>query len=222
VTNHIGLVQTTNKEIYEQTLVDGSPVGKIGPIDINRFKDTMNYMVPGAASLLDIGCFSGEWLNYVTRNRPSITRHLGIDVAENKIRIGKKLYPNLNLQTGFAEHLELPAESFDIVTCLEALEHIPDWLSVFNSLFRFAKMQVLITVPYSEKIINEVCIHCGKLTPQNGHLRSYTEDIFPKMPGWTVRFGKIRARDPQVSLKRKIYYFLKPHYHWLLADYRRS
>lgn len=211
----------TNKEIYEQRLGNGSLYGEIGPRDFKRFEDTAKHIHRMAESVLDVGCFCDDWLHYVLKHRPSIRKHLGIDVAQNRIDKAKRLYPELNVKIAFAEQLDFPSASFDVVTCLEVLEHIPDWLSVFNTLFRFAKKQVLITVPYREKVTYTVCIHCGKSTPIWGHLRSYSEDMFPPVSGWSLSFAKVRDRNPEATLVRKVYRFFRPHYPWLLVNYQR-
>jgi len=210
-----------NKVIYETPNVNGEPYGKLTRRDLLRFKDTARYLVPQPKSLLDVGCFSGEWLHFVLDNQPSIHQHLGIDVAQNKIDEAKRRFPEINVQCGFAEDLKIVAGSFEVVTCLEVLEHIPDWLSLFNSFFTFASRQVIVTVPNREKIIQTPCIHCGKLTPLYGHLRSYNEESFPDVGGWTKSFYRIKDRNPDQSLALKAYHFLFPHYSWFLVDYRK-
>ena len=187
--------QVTNKEIYEQRLPDGKIWGEITDRDIKRFEDTSKHVCLDAESLLDVGCFCGHWLNFICR-RHTLKKHLGIDVAESRINYTRQLFPELDVKICSAEELDLPEKSFDVVTCLEVLEHIPDWLKVFHSLFRFAAKQVLITVPYREKILYTICLHCAKPTPVYGHLRSYSEDSFPQVPRWSLRFVKIRDRDP--------------------------
>jgi SAM-dependent methyltransferase len=208
-----------NKTIYQQTTADGKPYGKLTSLEIPRFRDTAAHLERRSKSLLDVGCFSGEWLNYVTSKLPWIGNHLGIDVAQNKIDEGKKVFPQLNLQCVYAEQLESSSIKFDTVTCLEVLEHIPDWKSVFGTLFRLAEKQVVITVPYRESITQTPCIHCGKITPLYGHLRSYSEIDFPPMPGWSLCLTKLRDRRSR-GLKC-LYRFFRPRYAWLLADYRR-
>ena len=209
-----------NKNIYEVTTTDGRPYGKITTLEVTRFKDTAVHLCRRSESLLDVGCFSGEWLNYVTSKHPWIIKHLGIDVAQNKIDEGKLLFPQLNLQCSYAEQLDLSAARFDIVTCLEVLEHIPDWQRIFETLFKLAKRQVIITVPYRESILQTPCIHCGKITPLYGHLRSYSENDFPQVFGWNRSFTKLRDKRDRAVLKR-LYRFVKPFYTWLLIDYRR-
>lgn len=209
-----------NKAIYEEKLGDGQPYGKITPLEISRFKDTASHLCRQGESLLDVGCFSGEWLNYVTSNFSWITKHLGIDVAQNKIDEGRRLFPYLNLECSYAEQMSLSSDKFDIVTCLEVLEHIPDWRKIFGILFKLAKKQVIITVPYKEFIIQTPCIHCGKLTPLYGHLRSYSEVDFPEVLGWKRIITKLHDKRNRTLLKR-IYRIINPFYSWILIDYRR-
>jgi len=78
-----------------------------------------------------------------------------------------------------------------------------------------------VTVPYREEIIQTVCIHCAKLTPLYGHLRSYTEATFPEVPGWSRSLVRIRERDPGRDWAYRCYRWLVPRYPWLMADYRR-
>lgn len=215
----MGSKPITNKELYERETPDGDIYGRIMKRDINRFKDTSKHIHPQAMSLLDVGCCCGEWLNYICEHY-KLNHHLGIDIAENRVNEAKRMYPELNVKVSSAEKLDFSEKSFDVVTCLEVLEHIPDWSSIFNSLFHFASKQVLITVPYCEKITYSVCIHCGKSTPLWGHLRSYSEDSFPKLPGWSLSFAKIAEKNPESTLARRVYRLFKPYYPWLLIDYR--
>lgn len=211
----------TCKEAYEQCDESGELYGQIGERDLRRFKDILFYLEENATSLLDVGCFSGHWLHMVLKSRPQVSKHLGIDVSEKHVEDARRRFPELNVRSGYAEQLDLPANSFDVVTCLEVLEHIPDWLRVFESLFRFAAKQVLITVPYKQEIIMTPCIHCGRLTPLYGHLRSYSESSFPDVPGWSKHLRRLRRRGPELSLLRRVYRILVGHYSWLLVEYRR-
>jgi ubiquinone/menaquinone biosynthesis C-methylase UbiE len=209
----------TNREIYDQVLADGGLHGEIRRRDLHRFADTLRWVLPGAESLLDVGCNTGTWLNFAVRHR-AFRRHLGVDVAPSKIEQGRRRFPDLNLRVGFAEEIEPSEGRFDVVTCLEVLEHIPAWEGVFDSLFRLASRQVLITVPYRETIMQTVCVHCARLTPLYGHLRSYTEASFPARAGWSLTLVKLRDRDPDRSITWKVYRLFRPFYPWLLVDYR--
>jgi ubiquinone/menaquinone biosynthesis C-methylase UbiE len=179
------------------------------------------HVLPEARSILDVGCRSGEWLSFVLSRR-SFDRHLGIDLSEEYVGRARRLHPTLNVQVRRAEDIDPEGESFDVVTCLEVLEHIPQWEDVLRTLLGIADRQVLVTVPYRERIIQTQCIHCGKITPVYGHLHSFAEDSFPDVEGWHKRCQPLRKRDPELKLRRKLYRMVKPRYAWLLVDYRRT
>ncbi len=188
--------------------------------ELNRFKFIQKYLLSGTKSILDVGCSCGHWLNYITQKR-HFEKHLGIDISSARIQEGKKQYPQLDIRMGTTESLE-PLEKYDAVTCLEVLEHIPDWLPVFNGLFKFSQKQVIITVPYKEVINYTICIHCLQKTPYYGHMHSFSESSFPQKEGWSFAFVKIPDKNPKQSFARRLYRFIKPRYPWLLVVYNRK
>jgi hypothetical protein len=169
-------------------------------------------------SLLDAGCDRGHWLAYVRGHR-SIERLRGVDVSEGRIAEARDRYPGLDFRAEPLEAIGSRNETAEVVTCLEVLEHIPDWLPVLDALLAIAERRVVITVPYREEIQQTNCIHCGKLTPQFGHLRSYDEGSFPKRDGWRLSFGFIKDYGIGASTARRIYRRLRPRRGWMVACY---
>ena len=81
-------------------------------------------------AVLDIGCGGGILSESMAKK--GAAKVLGIDLAEKSIKVAKlhaleAQLPHLRYQTISAEDLaaQEPA-SFDIVTCMEMLEHVPD------------------------------------------------------------------------------------------------
>jgi cyclopropane fatty-acyl-phospholipid synthase-like methyltransferase len=214
-------MKVTNRRIYEVRLASGKLYGQIGPRDIRRFEDTLKYISRDVESILDIGCSRGDWLHFVLTRR-SFRRHLGIDVSHERVAEARDRFPDILFEEGYAETFQPEDRPFDLVTSLEVLEHIPDWESVFRSLFRLATRQVVVTVPHREKILQTPCIHCGKLTPLYGHLHTFTEESFPEIEGWRRRWTRLRDRDPRSSSLRKAYRVLRPRYPWLLVSYKKE
>ena len=71
-----------------------------------------------------------------------------------------------------------------------------------------------MTVPYRENIVQEICIHCHRLTPQAGHLHRFDESSFRGVEGVRrVRFRRLLRPAPDVL--RRVYYFLSRNYRWL-------
>jgi len=210
----------TNKAVYEVRSSDGEIYGVIGPRDWDRFRQTLAFVPPDARSLLDCGCDRGNWLDYVCRLR-KLEDHMGVDVSAERIGEARTRYPHLHVEAGYLEDLHIKERSYDIVTALEVLEHIPEWAAVLDRLLTIAQRRVIVTVPYREQIIQTVCIHCARLTPLYGHLHSFSEESFPARPGWRLSFGYIRDRGIGASLARRVYRILRPRRAWLVAVYDR-
>ena len=206
------------KTAYEARKADGQISGAIGPRDWDRFRQTLKYVPKETQSLLDAGCDRGHWLGFLSKNH-KIATMLGVDVSEARIEEARQTYPHLTFESGYLEKLDIAPGSYDVVTCLEVLEHIPEWLDTLAVLLSTARRRVIVTVPYKEAIQHTVCIKCGEVVPMYGHLRRYDESTFPQMDGWRLTFGYIKDRGINAALARRIYRMLLPRRGWLVAVY---
>lgn len=212
----------TNKNVYEAKDSNGNIYGQIGLLDLYRFKKTLEHVPVDTESVLDCGCDRGQWLSYVCGRR-SIKQHLGVDISEARISEAKLLHPELNLQVGYLENTVDLNHKYDVVTALEVLEHIPDWSPVLDSLFSWAKKRVIVSVPYKEQLSVYPCIHCGKPTPNSGHLHSFKEETFQEYPGWTKKHDIVNDHGIlETSLPHKIYRLFRPRPVWLLTVYVKN
>jgi SAM-dependent methyltransferase len=84
----------------------------------------IRWVPPEAGALLDVGCNAGELLGYCRALYPEM-RLAGVDVNSNILEKVREYLPGADLHTAGAESLPLPDASFDCVTCIEVLEHIP-------------------------------------------------------------------------------------------------
>lgn len=208
----------SNKAAYEVRRSDGTIYGAIGPRDWDRFRQTLRFVPKDVSSLLDAGCDRGHWLSYVASRRRA-ERLVGIDVSQGRIEEARERYPGLDFRARYLEDLGTGDERFDVVTCLEVLEHVPDWLSVFEALLVATRRRLLITVPYRETIRETNCVHCGKMTPMHGHLRSYDESSFPPRPGWQLHFSHINDYGIGTTPVRRLYRTIRPSKNWLVVCY---
>jgi SAM-dependent methyltransferase len=206
------------KHVYEARNPEGRLMGELLPVDWDRFRQTLRHVPKDASSILDCGCDRGQWLDYVLRRR-AMRSHLGVDISEERVKEARQLHPDLNLRVGLLEALDLP--TFEVATCLEVLEHIPQWQPVLERLCRLATRRVIATVPYGEKVQYMVCVHCGKFSPMWGHLHSFSEDTFPELPGWRKSIGYILDYGKGCSVLRRIYRTIRPYRSWLAAIYDR-
>ncbi|MFW6030120.1 MAG: class I SAM-dependent methyltransferase [Halanaerobiales bacterium] len=74
-------------------------------------------------TLVDVGCSNGYLTNLISE-KFQISQVIGLDNDEDNLEIAKKLYPNIQFKTvNLNEKVEAEAK-YDIVTCLETLEHV--------------------------------------------------------------------------------------------------
>jgi hypothetical protein len=75
------------------------------------------------ASVLDVGCRRGAWLSAFLAN--GIKKIVGLDgdyIDPSTLKFPADCFRSTNLSDKF----EIPAEKFDLATCLEVAEHLPE------------------------------------------------------------------------------------------------
>ena len=90
---------------------------------------------PGA-SLLDLGCGSGELCALAAARGAQVS---GLDVAEELIAIAAQRVPGADLRTGTVERLPWPDDRFDVVTAINVLQFAPDFLAALSEARRVTR-----------------------------------------------------------------------------------
>jgi len=114
-------------------------------------------------ALLDVGCFKGSLIARLSKSGWSDV--YGVDVDRKAVDRGKRLYPELDAQiiAYSGRDLPFPAESFDVVTMFDVLEHISgieEFLS--TEVWRVLKKGGTLLVQTPNKYTNipwEILIH---------------------------------------------------------------
>jgi SAM-dependent methyltransferase len=103
------------------------------------------------ASLLDVGCNAGVWLQECARRYPNA--HLaGVDINKTVL---ERIRPSVraDLHHAGAEKLPFADASFQYVTCIEVLEHLPAELrtAAFREMNRVLQPggRLILTVPHA-------------------------------------------------------------------------
>lgn len=134
-------VDTTNYDKFQT----GNPVVRRL---IDRFYDEVRRTVTGLepTSVLDAGCGEGETLERLRGQLPQ--RQVGVDLNPESVEFAAARIPDAEFQV--ANLLDLPFEndSFDLVLCLEVLEHLDRPEGGLSELARVAAGDIVISVPH--------------------------------------------------------------------------
>jgi SAM-dependent methyltransferase len=134
--------------------------------------------IPPRARILDAGCGSGRTLDELNRHGSAVGTELnplgvraararGHDVAESAV-----------------EDLPHPDGSFELVTCLDVIEHTDDDVAALSELARVTKAdgRLIVTVPAHPRL-------WSRHDEVNGHRRRYTRsslETAAREGGWAV------------------------------------
>ncbi|MAG50400.1 hypothetical protein CL621_02030 [archaeon] len=177
-------------------------VGEFGlkPEDLERFRQTSRHLLD-SGSLLDIGCGEGYWLKFLSETTD--LQLSGSDVSQIRLNLSRKNLNNENISLSVDDITELPYENkeFDQITALEVIEHIPEWQKGLAELVRVASKRVVITVPYNQELIYEICPDCGGKAYVDGHINSFTKKDFQNI----IINGKVSFK----GLKYPLNYYTK-------------
>jgi 2-polyprenyl-3-methyl-5-hydroxy-6-metoxy-1,4-benzoquinol methylase len=99
-------------------------------------------------SMLDVGCGEGVLTERWARERPDV-RVVGIDLEDVKLQAEwcSRRQANLEFVAGRAERLPFERNEFDLVSAIEALEHIPQPQQTLSEMARVARRHLLVSVP---------------------------------------------------------------------------
>ncbi|MCT7976493.1 class I SAM-dependent methyltransferase [Laspinema olomoucense] len=149
-------------------------------LELKRFMQCAD-MIPGCVtSLLDVGTGNGAFISYLeTQNKP--INYLGVERSKAAIecRVCKS-----DILRGSIDNLQFEDHSFDLVSALEVIEHLPyiNYNKCLTEIERVAKNYILVAVPYREKRKNVKCFYCGCHFNPIYHMRSFdlekNEELF--------------------------------------------
>lgn len=95
---------------------------------------TCHYGIQKGEKVLDVGSGTGRSLIQI---KALGGKAWGIDPDENSKKIAQKL--DLQFYQGFIENCPFPKKNFDLITCSQVIEHVPDPLRFLNNCNKFLK-----------------------------------------------------------------------------------
>ncbi len=142
------------------------------------------------SKILDVGCASGFLTSQVADFFP-LSESFGVDSYKEAIEFGQKSYPNIKFRYADAHKLPFKNGGFDLITCIETLEHLENPQGAICEMYRCLKNDGYILIgqdtdnllfkiiwviwskrrgkvwhnahlhPYSPKRLEKLIIECG-------------------------------------------------------------
>lgn len=114
------------------------PLHEINPLRVNWIEE---HVTLAGKKVLDVGCGGGILSEGMAKRGASVT---GIDMGEAPLSVAKlhQLESQVNVEyfkSTAEEFAEAHAGEYDVVTCLEMLEHVPDPASVIRACYKLVK-----------------------------------------------------------------------------------
>ncbi|MEJ2558303.1 MAG: class I SAM-dependent methyltransferase [Anaerolineae bacterium] len=135
----------------------------------------------GARCILDVGCGEGFTMRELREGGVQAAM-VGIDFSPGALAWNQAHHMAQSpLKVADVHHLPFQDHSFDLVLCLEVLEHLPDSAFGLRELLRVSRDYVLVSVPH-EPFFRGVNFLRGKHLPALGndpeHLHNYNGRAF--------------------------------------------
>jgi SAM-dependent methyltransferase len=147
--------------------------------NMERFRATASYIKDDVKTILDAGCGNGVFLNYLNKEKPQLVLE-GVDRSLKALE-----YVKVKKKVGDISSLPYTDNSFDCISCLEVLEHLPiqAYEQALDELVRVSKKYLILSVPYNERLEDSYtkCPSCKSIFNFELHLRRFTEHEFSDM-----------------------------------------
>lgn len=117
------------------------------------YRITMSYHISKflrkGDTYLDVGCGSGFFYKWFRKF--SDVDYTGVDTSEEMLAIARMAHPGVKFLKGDGYHLDFPDNAFEIVACVDVMQHVPDIVTMIRELKRVARRAIIFTLRIVDK-----------------------------------------------------------------------
>jgi len=162
------------KDYYENEAFWTEDVFTANKEEVERLNKISELLPHDVENLLDVGTGNGVFLKFLENNDSQINK---TGLERSKVAIKNKVCKS-RIEEGTADDLRFPDKSFDLITSLEVIEHLP--FSVYEKTLdefqRVSSKYIVISVPYNETTRLIECNYCSCKFSPFFHLRTFDEE----------------------------------------------
>lgn len=147
------------------------------PVQVAAYHLVTERYIRKSDSVLDVGFGIGCGLRIMVEKAEKLS---GIEVDRKTVRLARNAIFDSRI-SGFEHYdgysIPFKERSFDVVTCIDVIEHVPDYLRLLNELCRITKRIVFLSTP------NRRIEHTGvDGKPKNPwHIREWSYEEFDRV-----------------------------------------
>ena len=171
-----------------------------------RFAEVLKVTEPTEGPILDIGCHSGTFTQVIL-SKAGTKQIYGIDVSNSAIALAKKRIPYGKFEVGDAAKLPFKSDFFELVYCLEMLEHVDDPVAVLKEARRVLKKggKMVLLVPSDNKLFKLIWFVWTMYYHhwRHAHVQSYSKGLLEKVVE-NVGFKVLKVKTFQSGMLKLI------------------
>lgn len=148
--------------------------------DLHRVSIVAEHIPTEVQTVLDVGCGNGVFLHHLAQRATPFARLCGVDRSTAALK-----YVQTEKHQASVESLPFRDREFDLVTCLEVIEHLPVLVyeNARREISRTAAKYIVVSVPNNQDLDSALvkCPLCHTRYNPDFHMRSFDQKTLGAM-----------------------------------------